>query len=100
MRFDLIFPRPQIELALTSGKTIYMAGRLGGGTWDIEYPNSQEDVVTYRDYRLLLGVRGPKNDSSSSIEFGYVFGRKVDFRTASDVTRPDDAFILRLVTTR
>ncbi|MCE3014339.1 MAG: hypothetical protein ACK56W_15870 [Pirellula sp.] len=100
MRFDLVFPRPQIELALTSGKTIYLAGRLGGGTWDIEYPNTQEDVVTYRDYRLLLGVRGPRKDSSSSIEFGYVFGRKVDFRTASDVTRPEDAFILRLVTTR
>jgi hypothetical protein len=79
MRFDLVFPRPQIELALTSGKIIYLAGRLGGGTWDIEYPNLQEDVVTYRDYRLLLGVRGPKKESSSSIEFGYVFGRKWTF---------------------
>jgi hypothetical protein len=100
MRFDLVFPRPQVELALGSGRTFYVSGRLGGGTWDIEFPNGQGDVLTYRDYRLLLGLRSPNRAGASSIEAGYVFGRKVEFQTSSGVATPDDAFVLRFVTLR
>lgn len=100
MRFDLVFPRPQVELALGSGRTFYVAGRLGGGTWDMEFPNEQGDVLTYRDYRLLFGLRSPNGDGASSIEAGYVFGRKMEFHTSSGVATPDDAFVLRFVTLR
>jgi hypothetical protein len=100
MRFDLVFPRPQVELALRSGRTLYVGGRLGGGTWDIEFPSGQGDVLTYRDYRLLLGLRSPRGDGTSSIEVGYIFGRKMEFHTSSGVATPDDAFILRFVTLR
>ncbi|WP_146676172.1 hypothetical protein [Pirellula sp. SH-Sr6A] len=100
MRFDLVFPRPQVELALGSGRTFYVAGRLGGGTWDVEFPDGQGDVLTYRDYRLLFGLRSPHSDCASSIEVGYVFGRKMEFETESGVATPDDAFVLRFVTWR
>lgn len=49
LRMDLVFPRPRLEYAVSKDLRLYMAGRLGGGTWDVEFPDSFEQVVTYRD---------------------------------------------------
>ena len=98
-RFDLIFPRPRIDYSVDNQSKIYLAGRLGGGTWDIEFPNNANDVMTYRDLQLLLGFERRSADGDlTSIEFGYVFDRKLEFRTLSQTAGFDDAFILRLVT--
>ncbi|HUP77219.1 MAG TPA: hypothetical protein VM260_01570 [Pirellula sp.] len=98
-RFDLIFPRPRIDYSINNQSKIYVAGRLGGGTWDIEFPNNANDVLTYRDLQLLLGFerRSPDGDLAA-IEFGYVFDRKLEFRTLSQTSGFEDAFVLRLVT--
>ena len=98
-RFNLIFPRPRIDYSIDNQSKIYLAGRLGGGTWDIEFPNNDNDVMTYRDLQLLLGFERRSSDGDlASIEFGYVFDRKLEFRTLSQTTGFDDAFVLRLVT--
>jgi len=99
MRFDLVFPRPRIDYSIDNQSKVYLAGRLGGGTWDIEFPNNDNDVMTYRDIQVLLGIeRRNSNGNLACVEFGYVFDRKLEFRTLSQPTGFDDAFVLRLVT--
>ncbi|MFY7876209.1 MAG: DUF6268 family outer membrane beta-barrel protein, partial [Pirellula sp.] len=99
LRIDMVFPRPRIDYSLTDSNRVYLAGRLGGGTWDIEFPDNANDVMTYRDLQVLLGFESRDSDNAwSAIEFGYVFDRSLEFRTLAGETRFDDAFMLRFVT--
>ncbi len=99
MRFDLVFPRPRIDYAIDNQSKLYMAGRLGGGTWDIEFPNNDNDVMTYRDLQLLFGYENRGDEgNSTAVELGYVFDRRVQFRTLSESAEFDNAFVLRIVT--
>jgi hypothetical protein len=99
VRWDLVFPRPKVQFALPGGHMFHIAGRLGGGTWDFELPNGIEDVVTYRDYRLLLGFsRGEGKHGIQSIEVGYIFGRKLELRDANDSMNMSDAVAIQFVT--
>src|SRR5690606_24100288 len=70
IRFDLVFPRPQIEYAMQSGRVVYVAGRLGGDSWDMEFENGREDVLTYRETQLLLGTRRRGGRTGNAIEVG------------------------------
>ena len=99
LRFDLVFPRPRIDYSIDNQSKIYLAGRLGGGTWDIEFPNNDNDVMTYRDLQFLVGFENRNTQGNlSSVEFGYVFDRRLQFRTLAQSTEFDDAFVLRFVT--
>lgn len=99
IRWDLVFPRPTVQFALPGGHMFHVAGRLGGGTWDFELPNGTEDVVTYRDYRLLLGFsRGRGKEGIQSIEVGYLFGRKLELRDANSFLNLSDAVAIQFVT--
>lgn len=96
LRFDMIFPRPRIDYTFGDARRMYVAGRLGGDTWDVD--DGIEHVVTYRDYRLLVGFETADDDgSTSSIEFGYVFGRELELRGQPVSTQFDDAFVIRFV---
>lgn len=96
---DMVFPRPRVDFAMSSRERLYIGGLLGGGTWDIEMPGDFNDVVTYRDFRLLLGLEqlGEKG-RLSGLELGYVLGRQVEFRSMQPSVEFDDGFILRWVT--
>jgi hypothetical protein len=99
VRWDLVFPRPKVQFALPDGHMFHVAGRLGGGTWDFELPNGIEDVVTYRDYRLLLGFsRGEGKHGIQSIEVGYIFGRKLELRDANNSMNMSDSVAIQFVT--
>lgn len=99
LRFDLVFPRPRIDYSIDNQSKIYFAGRLGGGTWDIEFPNNDNDVLTYRDLQCVLGFEQRNSDGNlACLEFGYVFDRRIEFRTLSQTSELDDAFVIRFVT--
>ncbi|MCR9198677.1 MAG: hypothetical protein NXI04_08545 [Planctomycetaceae bacterium] len=96
LRFDLIFPRPRIDYAFSKSQRMYITGRLGGDTWDVD--DGIEHVVTYRDYRVLIGFQSADDDGdTSSVEFGYVFGREMELRGQPGHTAFDDAFVIRFV---
>lgn len=98
LRYDLVFPRPRIDFTTNEGQRYYLAGRLGGGTWDMEYPSGIGDVMTYRDFRILLGKESRYMDGSRhSFEIGYVLGRKLMMRQTLAELDFSNAMILRFV---
>ncbi len=98
LRYELVFPRPRIDWTLSHSTRLYCGGGLGGGTWDIELPNESNDVMTYRDYRLVMGIER-SNDSGGTWgwEAGWVFSRKLEFRSLAPDHSFDDAFVIRYV---
>jgi len=101
LRMDLVFPRPRIDYMLSETHRIYLAGVMNGGTWQVEFPDKSNPVMTYRDFRLLLGIESTDKDGSlSAWEFGYVFGRRLEFRNQPGDTHFDDAFVIQWVSRR
>lgn len=96
---ELTFPRPRFaqRLGFTHFGDIwwYVAGELGGGTWAVSTAGG-DDLVTISDYRLLVGVEnsGPKG-CKTFLEAGYVFGREIEFESATPDFDPSDTFLLR-----
>lgn len=96
LRLDLVFPRPRIDFNFSESKRVYLSGMLGGDTWDV---GDQIDLVaTYSDYRVMLGFENADDGETSSIEFGYVFGRQLEVRGQPGQTSFGDAFVIRWVT--
>ncbi len=101
VRYQMIFPRPRIDWTLNSEVRLYLAGLFGGGTWQIEFPDDNNDVMTYRDFQMLTGIEKIRDDGSlAAWELGWVFGRKLEFRDSPNELYMDDAFVLRYVTRR
>ncbi len=98
IRAELVFPRPRIDFQLNSTTTFYVSGELGGGSWDIERPDESNDVMTYRDYRIGIGLNSMDEDGKqSAIELGYVFRRELEFRHLPESLQFDDGFVIRWV---
>jgi len=98
LRYELVFPRPRIDWTLSEQSRLYCNGLLGGGTWDIEFPDDRNDVMTYRDYRLAFGVEQTDEDGYlRSWEVGWIFSRKLEFRNSPDEMGFGDAFMIRYV---
>ena len=100
-RFDLVYPRPRIQYAWSETSRVYMSGSLGGGTWDIEMPQEIDDVMTYRDYRLLFGHEQlTPGGNIAATEIGLVFNRQLQMRHSLQQVEFDDAFVFRMVARR
>lgn len=86
-RLELIFPKPKftyrIEKDEAKERWLYVAGEFGGGSWGIRRgPNGFDDVVTYSDLRLMGGVETKHtNGMVSQFEIGYVFDRKLEYKS-------------------
>lgn len=99
LRLELVFPRPSIEYRFSPLSTIYVAGELGGGTWAIERVPDRDDVVTYRDLKVLFGISTRDDDGSvGGIEIGYVFGRDLSYRSGVGDYSLGDAVLIRSTT--
>jgi len=103
-KFELTFPRPRIARrvywsgAYTDAVQdwIYVAGEFGGGTWAIAPAAGGTDVVNIRDFRIILGAeRKVIGGLDARFEVGYVFGRKIEFDTATPDFEPTDTVMLR-----
>ena len=99
LRFELVFPRPRAVFQLTDRYRLYLAGELGGGTWAINRPALGDDLATYRDLRVSLGLEHvDKGNQRSALEIAYLFARRLKYASAIGDMPFDDAVMLRLVT--
>ncbi len=100
-RLELVFPRPRAVFRLTDDHRLYAAGELGGGTWAIErlVGGVFNDLATYRDLRLSLGLEWVKKDGNrSALEIGYLFDRRLEYTSGTELDL-DDTVLLRVVET-
>lgn len=95
MIFELVFPRPKATFRTSQDHALYVSGELGGGTWAIERASGQDDVVTYRDLRVLFGSASFGKTSDTAFEFGWAFDRNLAYRSFDGNYAPDDAFLIQ-----
>ena len=51
-----------------------------GGTWAFQSINQQPDVANYSEFNVVVGLESERNRRNSwKTEFGYVFGRSMNF---------------------
>jgi hypothetical protein len=89
VEYDLVFPTPKIAWRLPwtnipgrDERWIYVRMDYGNSAWAFKDANGTDDVLDYRDYRLILGVeRRIVGGFSHHAEIGYVFNR--DMKIAS-----------------
>jgi hypothetical protein len=104
LKLDLIFPTPRISRRMYwNGERnddiqdwIYIAGEFNGDAWAIRRTDGSNDLVVLSDYRLVLGVeRKVTGGLSSRVEIGYVFGRRIKYRSDTPDFHPTDTVMLR-----
>jgi len=102
--FELVSPRPRIArrvywLAPRGDGVqdwVYVAGEFGGGAWAVRRASGLDDLVAYRDYRLMLGTERKRTGGLSGVvEMGYVFGRKLEYDRFSPDVKPADTLLIR-----
>ena len=100
-RVDVVFPRPRVASRLGGERWLYLAAEMDGGTWAIKRADGTNDVATYRDYRLCLGVQHGEEkgeETTSYLEVGYVFARHLEYRSGTPSYDPLSTTLLRVVT--
>ena len=106
-RFELIPPKPRIAHRFQATPTFerwwYFAAEWGGGQWAIQRvggpQNGEDDVVAYRDWRIINGVEqlSTKGGLGWFAEYGYVFGRHVQYgNTETPDFDPHNTLMVRL----
>lgn len=104
VKWDLVFPQPRIAWRLPGEipnnrdeRWFYVGGEFGSGLWSIQRPLTQTlDLLTYFDYRVILGLeRKITGGLSRRYEVAYVFGRELEFDSATPNISLDDTLMLR-----
>jgi hypothetical protein len=100
-KLELVFPEPRLSSRITFGakgaqSELYLRGQLGGGSWAIERDSLSSDIATYEDLRAFIGVSEESDDGKSTFfEVGYVFHRKLEYRSGLGDMPFDETVILR-----
>ncbi|MGY8771146.1 MAG: DUF6268 family outer membrane beta-barrel protein [Pirellulales bacterium] len=99
-RLELTFPRPRYLQLWDFGPNYedwwYLSGEVGGGTWMVEHPLGAKDSLTLTDYRFLIGLERKRNGGGKSfLEFGYIFGRSLEYRDDPIKLDMDGTLMLR-----
>ncbi len=100
IRLEAVFPRPRIVFQLPKQRQFYISGELGGGSWAVERTTMEDDLATYRDLRVCVGLAAvDKGNRYSGIEIGYLFGRRLEYTSGEGDYEPADTAMIRLTST-
>jgi hypothetical protein len=99
-KLELVMPRPRLARRLNYDvdfeNWLYLAGEIGGGTWQIQLDDMTTQRMTVRDFRIVLGVeRKLDGGAGGRLEVGYVLGRQIEFRDDPTTYPLGDTFMLR-----
>ncbi len=98
-RLELVFPEPRLSTLYETDegwKTLYLRGQLGGGSWAIERDSRANDIATYEDLRVYLGIESEDDDEETKfVELGYVFDRELEYRSGIGNMRFSETLMLR-----
>lgn len=108
VRIDLMMPRPRVNFMVADLGSrqhwIYAGGGLDGGTWSYERAGGTDELLTYREWRLVLGWESkppggfggpPAPGLKLGAEVGYVLGRTFEFDSPAPDIEPSDSLLLR-----
>ena len=99
--YELVIPRPRILYMINEQPEhedwIYVAGEFSGNSWSIQrVPGYQQDVVTFTDYRAIVGYERRKNGGAGfRFEAGYVFGRSFEYQSTGEQFEPVSTLMAR-----
>ena len=99
-RFEAFFPRPKFSRRIRWGPAfedwVYVGAEFGGDTWWVRRASGVEDRLTLRDYRVYLGIERKRDGGTGArLELGYIFGRRLEYRSAPTVYKFNDTIMLR-----
>ena len=98
LRFELVFPRPRVDIRLSDERSLFFAGELGGGTWAVERDSWTNDLVTYRDLHIGVGLESRNDEGQrSAIEVAFLFDRQLEFTSGFGTYRPNSTVMIRSV---
>ncbi len=98
LRVELVFPAPRIDFQLTDSKRLYLRGGLGGGTWSVERDSELDDLATYRDLQVAIGVDSMGSENHwEAFEIAYLFDRRLEYRYGPGDCRFNSTVMLRSV---
>jgi len=86
VRFELVMPRPRLAwrqwYSPVDEQWVYLTGELGGQSWAVQRASGADDVATYRDLRVILGLERKQTSGQSwFVEGGYVFDREIEYES-------------------
>jgi hypothetical protein len=103
VEYTLVFPTPKIAWRLPwspipgrDERWMYVAIDYGNSAWAFQQSNGTQDVLSSRDYRLLLGFeRKTVGGCSHRFEIGYVFNRDIKIASISgnDISMNDSLIV-------
>jgi len=102
-RIEAIAPRPRIAHQFAGGSRrqwwSYLAGEFGGNSYSILRATGEQDVATYQDLRMLVGIeRKTVKGHNISWEAGYVFARHLEYKSGTPSLNPGETVLLRAST--
>jgi len=100
VHLELVFPRPKVAYRFTASALhedwAYLAGEFGGDTFSVRLGAETWDMIEIVDWRVFAGIeRKRPGGASVRCEFGYVFGRKIEYESALPDYEPDDTWLVR-----
>jgi len=96
---ELMVPQPKVSARFFQTHETeywgYLAGKFGGGRWQISRNSGQRDELRYNDFRLAIGLETRREQRGSSfLEISYVFGRDLKFESGLGDRSLDDTVSL------
>jgi Domain of unknown function (DUF6268) len=104
LTFDIIYPTPKISkrvrcfdgLNKDAETWVYVAGEVAYDSWAIARSDGANDQVLLSDDRLILGLqRKIRGGLCATAEIGYVFNRRIRFKSDIPNFYPEDTVLLR-----
>lgn len=100
IKYEVMMPRPRVVLPLckTPGResSVYVSGEFGGGVWAVRRASGVTEPLQLSRYGVLFGYEQQTPVGKWRYEFGYAFGRELEYEDSGETLDVDDSLIARI----